>query len=320
MIDYSFFIHTATIATLVASTSVSVGIGQGIVGKAALKALNIQPTAEPQIGRTLIFGLALLETTGIVTLIVSLILLLGHQSHTVLSNYGELGILLALAIPGSVIGVVAAFPAREALLSVARQPFFSQKIQNIMILTLSLMQTPLILAFIVALFIRHQLPSLVLFPDSVRLIAAGLCIGLGSIGPSVGLSTFAKQVCNSVGFNTKAYGQLVSYTLISEALIESPLIFSFLVAILLLQKSASVGNVFPQSMLYLAAAIAMGLGTFGPGMASGRLASAACKEIGKEPSLYSTFFRTSLLGQVFIETMSIYSLLVAIFILLSKAF
>ena len=132
---------------------------------------------------------------------------------------------LLYAFAGSVVGIGASYPAQAACFATARQPFFAQKKIQILILTQSIMQTPMLCAFIIGLLIRTNTLSIVTFAHSIQQIAAGLCIGLASIGPTYGLARFVHQVCTSVGRNRAAYPQLLSFTLISETIIESPLIF-----------------------------------------------------------------------------------------------
>lgn len=319
--ENTYLLHYGTIALVVALNSVGVGLGEGLTSLAALKAINIQPHARPEISKTFILGMALIETAAVIGLTMSLMLLapVKETAATDFVNLAELGIALAICVAGTVIGVVSSFPAQQACYSVARQPFFSQKIQGLMLLTQSLMQTPIIFAFIVALFIKSQLPTIISSADSIRLLASGLCIGVGSIGPSIGLSLFSQEVCQGVGINPYAYQKLLSFTLISEALIESPLIFALLISLILLQ--ANVGDTFSfiNASAFLASAICMGLGTLGVGISSGRVAASACRQIAFKPELYGSIYRTSVFGQILIETCSIYALIVSFALILTRS-
>ena len=315
----TYFFHFGTIALVVALNSISVGIGEGLVSLAALKAISIQPSANDEIQRIFILGMALVETSAIIGLTVAIFML--RPIDPTLSNfsympYAEMGIASAICISGMVIGIASSFPAQYACLSVARQPFSSQKIQVLMLLTQSLMQTPIIFAFIVTLFIKSQMEVVVTYSGSLALLASGLCIGLGSIGPSIGLAFFSKEVCKSIGKNRHAYPELLSFTLISEAIIESPLIFALIVSLMLLGKANSAPDSFLTGIGFLAGGLCMGLATFGPGVSSGRVAAQACKEIALAPETYGSLSKTSLLAQVLIETCAIYGLIVSLLLIL----
>lgn len=311
-------LHYGTIALAVALNSIGVGIGDGITSLAALDAIDIQPHARPEISKTFILGMALIETSGVLSLTMALMLInpLPENQYTEFVHYAEIGIALAICIAGTIIGVASALPSKEACYSVSRQPFHSQKIQGLMLLTQSLMQTPIIFAFIVALFIKAQLASITTAAESVRLIASGLCIGVGSIGPAIGLSSFSKEACKGIGVNPQAYQQILSFTLVSEALIESPLIFALIISLILLQVSTAGPLSFLRGTALFSSGLVMGMGTFGVGVASGWVASQACKQIAFDPEQATVIARLSLFAQVLIETCSIYSMIVALALIL----
>ena len=310
----TYFLHYGTIALAVAINSVGVGLGEGMTSLAALKAINIQPSASNEISRTFLLGMALIETSAIIGLTMALLMfntVTGNVGNLSYIHYAEIGIAASICLTGFVVGIASSFPARYACLSVARQPFFSQKIQTLMLLTQSLMQTPIIFAFIIALLIKLQLHATLSLVDSFRLIASGLCIGIGSIGPSIGLAIFSKEVCKSAGVNREAYPKILSFTLLSEAIIESPIIFTLLVSIILLTTKVKPTDTLASGIAFLAASICIGLTTFGAGISSGRVSGQACKEIALQPEYYPIFAKLSLIAQALIETSAIYGLIIA---------
>jgi F-type H+-transporting ATPase subunit c len=312
--DTTFIFHYGTIALAVALNSVAVGLGEGMTSLAALKAMNLQPHAHSEISQISIIGMAIIETAAVAGLTLSFILLMPAQPGTTLtsySHYAELGIAFAICISGSVVGIVSSFPAQYACYAVARQPFYMQKIQGFMLLTQSFIQTPVIFSFLIGLLIKNQLVSVNSAAESLRLIGSGLCIGVGSIGPAIGVALLAKQACKSIGFNPKIHKDLLKFTLISTALIESPLIFALLVSLVLLQAGGADSLKFINGLELFSAALCMGLGTLGVGISSGKVAAQACKQIAFTPEQYPAISRTSLFAQVLIETCSIYALIVS---------
>lgn len=317
MIEHiGIFLHFGTVALTVAINSIGVGLGEGLTSRSALEAINKQPSAQNEIGRVAILGTALIETSAIIGVSISLYLLLGSRGipQTLATNVAEIGIALAICLSGFVIGLASSFPAREACGAIARQPFFADKILRFMLITQSIIQTPIIFGFIIAMFIRFQATNINTIPQALVLIAAGLCIGLGSVGPAIGLASFAKQACRGLGINRKAYGNLMSFTFVSQAIIETPMIFALLVSLMLI--------VLPQNptllsgVAFIGAALCMGLGTLGPGIASGKTASAACYQIALKPELYGTISKVSMFGQGLIDTCAIYTFLIAISLIL----
>jgi F0F1-type ATP synthase membrane subunit c/vacuolar-type H+-ATPase subunit K len=309
------FLHYGTIALAAAVNSIGVGIGEGLTSSAAVKAINIQPSAKAEITKVAVLGMALIETAAIMGVSIALILLIGTESSTnVYAGIAESGIALAICLPGFFIGLVSAYPAQQACLSIARQPFFSQKILRFMLITQSVIQTPVISGFIIAMFIRSEAAHATTYNESIRLLASGLCIGLGSIGPALGLGYFARTACHSISVNRDAYPQLLSFTLVSQAIIETSVIFALVISILILFSSN--GNTLHGAIGLLAAAICTGFGTFGAGISSGKTSAAACEQIALHPRQYSVLSRISMIAQGLIDTCAIYALVISILLIL----
>ncbi|HLJ31384.1 MAG TPA: ATP synthase F0 subunit C [Candidatus Babeliales bacterium] len=315
------FFHYAAIAISITLSSISVGLGEGLISWSTLKAIDRQPTADDDILRVAIIGMTLVETVAILGLLTSILLLIYTYTGTqnIWAQYAEIGIIFAMGITGFVIGLASAFPAQAACFAVARQPFFSHRISTFMLMTQVLIQTPMISAFLVSLFIQGQASSVTTFSDSLRLIASGLCVGIGSIGPAIGLSSFAKSAIGGLGRNSKAYDKLLSFAFISEALIETPIIFCLIIAIMLLFVVPYTTINDPiDGIIFLAAGICTGIGTLGAGISSGKIASAAATQIGDNPQAYTVLSRTSLLAQTLVETIVLYTVILSLLMILFR--
>lgn len=318
MAGFTEYLHFGTIAMAGAINAIGVGLGQGLTSSAAIKGINQQPSAKNEIVKTAVLGMALIETAAVMGTFVSFLLLLQARTnaHTYYANLAEIGIALAICCSGFVLGIVSSLPARAACLSVARQPFFSAQITRFMMISLSLLQTPIIFGLIVALFIQAQAANIATMRDALRLIASGACIGLGSIGPAIGLALFAQKACEGIGKNREAYGRVFSFTLISQAIIETPIIFALIISVsLLFMVPEVVGENVLDGIALLAAGLCTGLGTIGPGISSGQTATAAVEQITQNPETHGPLSRVSMFAQGLIETAAIYAVLIS-FILL----
>ncbi|OGD34036.1 ATP synthase F0 subunit C [Candidatus Azambacteria bacterium RIFCSPLOWO2_01_FULL_46_25] len=69
-----------------------------------------------------------------------------------------------------------------------------------------------------------------------------------------------------------------------------------------------------ESTRLLAAAIAIGLGAIGPGIAIGLIASKAAEAIGRNPEAASKVQTAMILGMAFAEAIAIYALVIALII------
>src|SRR5690348_4967143 len=108
MVEFAEYIHFATIAFTTALNAISVGIGQGLTSKAAIEAINRQPSAREEITRTMILGIALIETAAVLGTFISLVLLLQARngSYSYYGGIAELGIAFAICCSGLVLGFV----------------------------------------------------------------------------------------------------------------------------------------------------------------------------------------------------------------------
>jgi len=75
------------------------------------------------------------------------------------------------------------------------------------------------------------------------------------------------------------------------------------------------GIYYAKAAAFIAAAIAMGLGTIGPALGQGLVGMKACENLGKYPESGSQIRTTMILALGLIETVAIYALLIAGFIL-----
>ena len=65
-------------------------------------------------------------------------------------------------------------------------------------------------------------------------IAAGLCMGLGGLGPSLGQGFISGKACESIGKKPETGGQIVRTMVLGMAITETATIFALLVALILL--------------------------------------------------------------------------------------
>lgn len=312
MFAVAAIIHFIALLIIIIFSSLGNGIGGGLATQAAIEAINIQPGSKREIIRLTLLGLALIETAAILALIIAVIIFLAPFNSINVSLAG-LGMACAVGIPALLIGIVSSLPVQKACLSIARQPFFVRQVLNVMLITQSIIQAGIIFGFIVAWIIHFNIPKLNNVTDiwqGLHLLAAGLAIGLGSIGPTVGLALFAQTACDVISFDRKAYGKIISFVLISGAFIETPLIFALMVALTIVITPLHGDPITAMKML--AASLCISLGTFSPGLNSSKVSSTACKEIAHNNALHGTLSQTSMFGQGLIDAAAVYALLIAL--------
>jgi F-type H+-transporting ATPase subunit c len=184
-----------------------------------------------------------------------------------------------------------------------------------MLISQAIIQTPIIFGFVIATLIYNQLPTVITMTHGIKFLASGLSIGLGSIGPCLGLAYFARTACASIGINPHAYPKIFSFTFISQAIIETPIIFSLVISVLLAFRIIPADAPPTLGIMLLMAALCMGLGTLGAGISSGRTAASACHQIALNPDNQALLARLSMIAQGLIDTCAIYPLLISLLLI-----
>jgi F-type H+-transporting ATPase subunit c len=70
--------------------------------------------------------------------------------------------------------------------------------------------------------------------EAARLLAAGLAMGLGAIGPGIGEGVIAGKALEAMGRNPEMSGKLFSNMIVSMAICESTAIYSLVVSLIIL--------------------------------------------------------------------------------------
>jgi F-type H+-transporting ATPase subunit c len=70
-------------------------------------------------------------------------------------------------------------------------------------------------------------------PETFRLLAAGLCMGLGAIGPGIGIGLVGLGALQALGRNPEARGQIMTYMILAIAMAEAVAIYALLITILI---------------------------------------------------------------------------------------
>lgn len=71
-------------------------------------------------------------------------------------------------------------------------------------------------------------------PQATKLLAAGLAMGLGAIGPGIGIGLLAMGALQAIGRNPEAQGQIQTNMFIGIAFAEAVAIYALVIALILL--------------------------------------------------------------------------------------
>ena len=70
-------------------------------------------------------------------------------------------------------------------------------------------------------------------PEAMRLLGAGLAIGLGALGPGIGIGILGYGAMQALGRNPEARGPILTNMMIGIAFAEAIAIYALIVAIIL---------------------------------------------------------------------------------------
>ncbi len=71
-------------------------------------------------------------------------------------------------------------------------------------------------------------------PETMKLLAAGLSMGLGAIGPGIGIGILAAGAMNALGRNPEARGAIMTNMILAIAFAEAVAIYALVVAVVLI--------------------------------------------------------------------------------------
>ena len=71
-------------------------------------------------------------------------------------------------------------------------------------------------------------------PETIKLLAAGLAIGLGALGPGLGIGILAWGALQAIGRNPEATGQIQTGMILGLAFAEAIGIYALVVALILI--------------------------------------------------------------------------------------
>lgn len=320
MIFTPYFLHYLSAGLAICLSVFGAGIGLGIAGFGTLSEMMRQPLAYASSFRAMLIGLALIESGAIITLVLTVILLIGtHDVVTWSIALAELGTALAVGLAAATISLASSFVVKAAISSIAREPHFSQRIITIMLVTQSIIEAPVMFAFIIGLIIRYNITDTIELAESLKLFSIGLSMGIGCIGPSIGQAMLASTSCFSVGLFKNSYSRIFPFTLLGQAVIETPVAFSLLFSIILIYTPLPIvqdgGSVLGVAVPFVVAAILLSIASLGPGIGMGFITSKSVRQVAEKPSLYQPLVKSMLVSCAFLEASLIYALIIGLFMI-----
>jgi ATP synthase F0 subunit c len=234
-----------------------------------------------------------------------------------------LGAGIAVSVSSIAAGIGEGYVAGEAVKAITKQPESRDSVVRSMFIGQAVDETGGIFSLVIALLLLFggfAIPGGG-WQRAAALLASGIAVGLGAVGPVFGAGYTGGQACKAIGRMPKHSNDILGNMLIGQALAQTSSIFALVVSLLLLYTvpsqaaDATVVTMILKSVSLLGAGLSIGLGTLGPGSGIGIVAGKASEMMGKFPRERKEIMRTMFLGAAVSESTAIYSLVVSFLLL-----
>ncbi len=213
------------------------GIGSGFPAGAACTGMSRQPGMSNRLTTNMLIGSAVCQTPSIFALVTSFILLFTNFSDRPISPTWAalLGAGLASGLGAIGSGLGGGLVAQASCEGVSRQPESVTPVTNIMLLGQAVTQTTAIYGLLVSFILMFKsFEATDALSPCAALIGAGLCMGIGAIGPGIGEGFTAQSAVAGIARNRSAISELTRLMLVGQAVAESTGIYSLVISLILI--------------------------------------------------------------------------------------
>ena len=213
------------------------GVGAGFPAGAACTGMARQPGISNRLTTNMLIGSAVCQTPAIFALVSSFILLFTNFSGRPVSPTWAaiLGAGLASGLAAIGAGIGSGLVAETGCEGIARQPESSSSVTNVMLLGQAVTQTTAIYGLLICfILVFKEVPATDSIAEASALLAAGLCMGIGAIGPGIGEGFTARNAVSWVARNESATADITRVMLVGQAVSESTGIYSLVIALVLI--------------------------------------------------------------------------------------
>lgn len=289
------------------------GVGAGYPALEAIWGAARQPAVGGQMTTTMLIGQAVCQTPAIFSLVIAFMLMFRNCVGLDVWPYGAslLGAGIAMGFGAIGSGWGGGQAGGAACEGAARQPHLRGPLTTLMLVGQAVAQTPAIFALLVAIMLISIGPTEGTILTSAAVLGAGISVGFGAIGSGMGNGITAEGACSAISRESSTTKDMLTFMLVGQAVGQTPVIFSLVVALMLMFITFNIPATLVGFCALLAAGISMGLGAIGSGWGNGATGAAACKAVAMEPTQRPVILTLMLVGQAVAQTPAIFALLVS---------
>ena len=213
------------------------GIGSGFPGGQCCMGISRQPAIGSRLTTNMLIGSAVCQTPAIFSMVVALMLIFMDFSNSPLfPTWAALigaGLSTGLAAIGS--GYGGGLAAGVSCDGISRNPESIASVTTTMLVGQAVAQTPSIFGLLISFILLFKaFPESQTLSASMALLAAGICTGLGGIGPGIGNGMAAEGAVKWVARNTSRAGDLMRTMLVGQAVSQSTAIYAMVISLVLI--------------------------------------------------------------------------------------
>ncbi|MBN2260195.1 MAG: ATP synthase F0 subunit C [Clostridiales bacterium] len=240
--EKAFILSASAIAAgLAVIAGIGPGIGQGYAAGKGAQGVGERLNSQGDIVRTMLLGAAISETSGILALVISLILLYGNPLITLSGNY----FILSASAIGAAFAMIAGigpsigqgYAAGKAAESVSINPKAIRQSTMVMLLGAAIAETSTILSLVVALILLYSNPLVSI--DGAIIILSASAIGAGlamiaGIGPGIGQGYAAGKGTEAVAKRPQFQAIIMRTMFLGQAVAQTTGIYALIIALVLM--------------------------------------------------------------------------------------
>ncbi|MCD6435807.1 MAG: ATP synthase F0 subunit C [Clostridiales bacterium] len=232
---------TAIAAGLAVIAGIGPGIGQGYAAGKGAEGVGERLSSQGDIVRTMLLGAAISETSGILALVVSLILIYGNPLVEASGNY----IILSASAIGAAFAMIAGigsavgqgYASGKAAEAVAINPKAIRQSTIVMLLGSAIAGSSTILSLVIALILLYANPLVSVEGAVIILSASAIGAGLAmiaGIGPGIGQGYAAGKGTEAVGKRPRLQPIIVRTMFLGQAVAQTTGIYALIIALVLM--------------------------------------------------------------------------------------
>ena len=213
------------------------GVGSGFPAGEACTGISRQPAMKGRLTTNMLIGSAVSQTPAIFAMVVAFMLMFINFSAAPLNPTfaALLGAGVATGLAGVGSGLSSGLVAQTSCEGIARQPLSVTPVTNIMLLAQAVTQTPAIYGLLISfILIFKQYSPADTITAAMAFFSAGLCMGLGAVGPGIGIGYTGSRAVKWVARKEEAISDLTRVMLIGQAVSESTAIYSLVISLVLI--------------------------------------------------------------------------------------